>query len=162
VKPFFVATRRIEAMTMLGNRRAQDVADEACEFLEGWGATNVRVLKTRRGHPRIVFAFEGIEYFHVLSSTPGDPNAVWSCLRELRHLLGLVATEKRVGKRRARSLHRRRRIFANPPALTVVPDWHPPLLQHPLYPAALKVAADEAWRNFWRACMAGVGMRSRL
>jgi hypothetical protein len=77
--------------------------ERVIDWLAEQGATDI-VRLPRRGrarHPRLGFCWRDEEFVIVIS---GSPHAVGAAERaaitELRHLLGLVRTAKRVGERR--------------------------------------------------------------
>jgi hypothetical protein len=80
----------------------------AYELVIGWlaeqGATGIRRLP-RRGrarHPRLGFCWRDEDWIIVISGSPHSPGAAErAAITELRHLMGLVGTTKRIGERRA-------------------------------------------------------------
>jgi hypothetical protein len=79
--------------------------DGVMRWLEEQGATAIELLP-RRGrapHPRLRFQWRGEEWVVVIS---GSPRTGWKADRDtitqLKHLMGLVGGEKRIGERRDR------------------------------------------------------------
>jgi hypothetical protein len=68
------------------------------------GATRVeRLHRGRSRHPRLRFDWRGEAWVVVISGSPcTEWKAERAAITELRHLMGLVGGEKRVGERRAR------------------------------------------------------------
>lgn len=116
------------------------------------GATDIRFAHGSK-HPRIVFTWKGEERCRPFAGTSSDAiRGVHLALRDLRHMLGLVKAEKRVGVRR----RRRAKAGAAPIRLADcrVPDRPDPLAvlrRHPQYPAAVAAALDRAWRELFIA-----------
>lgn len=77
--------------------------ERVIDWLTEQGATSIKRLpkRGRAPHPRLGFFWRDEDWIIVIS---GSPHAVGAAERaaitELRHLLGLVPTEKRVGERR--------------------------------------------------------------
>jgi hypothetical protein len=75
------------------------------------GATSIaRLTRHGRGrHPRLRFHWRGRDYFVTIS---GSPSSHWKAERdaitELKHAMGLIRGDKRIGERRAK---RRRQKF---------------------------------------------------
>lgn len=131
------------------------------DWLRGQGATEVEVEQGRK-HVRIWFVWRGVRRFYISSATPSDGRrSHQNALGTLRHMLGLVGGEKRVGKRR-----QRRCRAPEPPVvldrITAGKDWTQALERHPAIAVVRKRAIEAAWVRFWRGCMADVGAESRL
>lgn len=130
-------------------------------YLREIGAADIR-MESGGKHPRLVFLWEGRERFFVRPSTPGDTmRGHKNAISELRHMLGLVKTEKRVGERRARRRSARAVTRSECPSITALPDWRVAMLAR-MNPADLRKLADLAWLSLWRESMARVGGRSLL
>ncbi len=87
-------------------------------FLDDIGAERVRIEKN--GHYRIVFDHAGREHVYHCAGTPSDQRSFDNTVSDLRHMLGLVTGEKRVGQRRPARLRPRRR------SILYVPKEPPP------------------------------------
>jgi hypothetical protein len=77
--------------------------ERVIRWLGEQGATAIELLP-RRGrapHPRLRFQWRGEEWIVVISGSPcTDWKAERKTISELRHLMGLVGGEKRIGQRR--------------------------------------------------------------
>ena len=134
---------------------------EAIAFLETSGAEHVHMTMGRK-HPRVVFEWKGEEMFYVLPGTPGDTlRGAKNAISDLRRMLGLTPTAKRIGERRMRKAYAPEVKAAPPERLTDLPDWRQSLLSQ-LSAIELELLAREAFASFWRHCMAQVGGRSVL
>ena len=84
--------------------------ERVIRWLGEQGATAIELLP-RRGrapHPRLRFQWRGEEWVVVISGSPRtDWKAERKAISELRHLMGLVGSEKRVGQRRAAKRRRK-------------------------------------------------------
>jgi len=78
--------------------------DAVIRWLTEQGAEGVRIERAGRlGHPRVVFVWREVTLSYAISGTPGnDWTADRSMITQLRHLLGLVGGDKRIGERRKR------------------------------------------------------------
>ncbi len=125
---------------------------QVMDWLRENGAQDIRLVQTNN-HPRVVFDWQGRERFYVVPGTPGDSRcAVHNSLRDLRRMLGLTPTEKRVGERR-RHKERNRVDLPELPAITPGKNWQAALLSHRT--VDLNARLDAAFLRLWRHCMKG-------
>jgi hypothetical protein len=118
--------------------------ESVIRWLGEQGATSIEQLARRgRGrHPRLRFYWRGEEWVIVVS---GSPSVEWKAARnaitELRHLMGLVGGEKRVGDRRIA----RRRQRLEPAAL------NDPMaqLQRQFAPRGALATLRDVWPAAW-------------
>lgn len=133
---------------------------ELCDWLGEHGAT-VTSVEHGGKHVRIYFDHADRSQFYVAGWTPSDWRAQANAIRDLRHMLGLVETERRIGERRQRRARTKKAERIEAPTITGGKDWRAGLYAHPLAkPTPAEINA--AWLAFWRNCMASVGARSRL
>lgn len=124
------------------------------DFLRSQGAEEVR-FEHKGKHPKVRFAWKGEARFYVLPGTPGDTlRGAANAISDIRHMLGLVSPEKRVGERRTRRA-KASRTSAQCPVLTPLAEGLAKLRTHPM-------RLDGLWLALWRDCMASVGGESRL
>jgi hypothetical protein len=104
-------------------------------------------------HPRIVFGWRGVERRYVVAGTLGDTiRGPKNAISDLRHMLGLVDGEKRVGERRPRRRPAPKIVRAQLTAVAAATpdDWRDSLALHPATQATLRTRLDAAWWVFWR------------
>jgi hypothetical protein len=135
-------------------------------FLRSVGAEEPHMAppRGRGGHPRVVWLWQGREFYHAVSASPGD--TIWStdkAIADIRRKIGLVSHTKRIGQRRRA---RRTPVTAEVPRLLMaapcLADWHASLSEHPASTASLPARLDHAWIAWWRKLMRDVGGESRL
>lgn len=129
------------------------------EFLREQGATDVEMTMGGE-HPRIWYTWQKQRRFHVVPGSPSDNfHAIKNTLSDLRHSLGLIKTEKRVGERRpVRNKAQARREL--PTGMTPGRDWQADLAQF-RDNFVMQNQAD-CWLKFWRSCMKKVGGKSLI
>ncbi len=109
------------------------------DWLEQQGATEVRVELRKHAHIRYVWRGKAGSY--VTSATPSDRRASANAISNLRHILGLIETTRRVGQRRHASRPSAPRpCRAAAPVLTVGLDWRSAL-------AGFRPAHRPLWRR---------------
>ena len=120
--------------------------------LDSWGATEIRFVNGRV-HPKVAFVWKGEQRHYVVPGTPSDTyHAAHNALSDLRHMLGLVKTEKRVGQRRARKAKAAVAPIRVPDcAVPAKADPMAALRRHPAHAVALKQNLDAAWRALFIA-----------
>lgn len=122
------------------------------DWLRDHGATEINYVQTNN-HPRITFQHGGREWFYVVPGTPGDHyRAVKNSVTDIRRMLGLTPTIKRVGQRRQHK-ERNRVDLPELPAITPGKNWQAALLCHPT--VNLNEKLDAAFLRLWRHCMNG-------
>lgn len=130
----------------------KDFHRQIIDWLNANGATDVRYQQTNN-HPRVVFIWNGRERFYVMPGTPGDTmRAIKNATHDLRRMLGLTPTQKRIGQRRERK-DKIRTDHLDLPTITPGKNWQAALLRHPA--AKLDARLDAAFLSLWRECMKG-------
>lgn len=131
-------------------------------FLKNTGAGDINIENGGK-HPRIRYTWEGCSRFYVIPGTPGDARrGTQQALSDLRRLMGLTNTEKRIGERRTHRKRAARPGVQLPETITVPLDPMVGLWKHPHVVARLPAMLDGALLAYWQACLRSVGGRSIL
>ena len=98
-------------------------------WLESVGASAIR-LDHRHKHTHIRFTWNNVARKYVTSATPSDRLATLNTLADLRHMLGLVNTARKISQRRA--ARKPPKVETARPVLTFTPraDWREALHDH--------------------------------
>jgi hypothetical protein len=128
--------------------------------IERCGGRVTRTVKGRK-HVRVYFEHRGVERFYVTAATPSGASGLLQACTDIRHLMGAIKTEKRVGARRRHKPRKKPALAALPAAFTTTADPFQVLKTHALADDVVRLRWQRAWQEFWNACMAAV-MRGRV
>lgn len=129
-----------------------EIIEECSKFLISVGASDIHITKGGK-HPRINFTYQEKTQFYVVPGTPSDSySGMENCLSGLRHFLGLIKPEKRVGERRRKkiTIKAEKQIGILSETSHPCEDWRKKLEYSSLGLAALPYRADRAWIEWWK------------
>jgi hypothetical protein len=129
-----------------------EIIEECTKLLTSVGASDIHVTKGGK-HPRVNFTYQDKTQFYVVPGTPSDSySGTENCLSGLRHFLGLIKPEKRVGERRKKRNTVKVEKKIDLPDLKTIQgeDWREKLEHSNLGIAALPYRADRAWIEWFR------------